>query len=110
MNLGAWKNLEDAVRSAVGFRKSLYVNTGTIYQNNTLELPNSNEPHEIPTEYFKIIYNLKGEAASFLMEQSTPKNADYCSKLKNISTIKAKISFEFPSLSNSTGMATKLGC
>jgi len=107
---GAWKNLEDAVRAAVKFRESLFVITGTIYNNNALELPNANEAHEIPTEYFKIIYNLKGEAASFLMEQSTPKNTDYCSKLKNISTIKTKVSFELPSLSNSTGMATNLGC
>jgi len=110
LNQGAWKRLEDAVRSAVQFRKSLYVITGTIYNNNTLELPNANETHEIPTEYFKIIYNLKGEAASFLMEQSTPKTVDYCTKQKLISEIATKIEFNLPGLSNSATVANRIGC
>ena len=110
LNQGAWKNLEDAVRDAVKFRESLFVITGTIYNDNALKLPNANESHEIPTEYFKIIYNLKGEAASFLMEQSTPKTTNYCTKHKVISAISAKIDFGLPRLSNSPSLAAKLGC
>lgn len=110
LNQGAWKNLEDAVRGAVEFRKSLFVITGTIYNNNALELPNANEAHEIPTEYFKIIYNLKGEAASFLMEQSTPKTTNYCTKQKAISAIQAKVGFQLPELSNNTGIVVDLRC
>ncbi|MDK1024083.1 MAG: DNA/RNA non-specific endonuclease [Gammaproteobacteria bacterium] len=110
LNQGPWKNLEDAVRSAVEFRKSLFVVTGTIYDNNTLKLPNANEDHEIPTGYFKIIYNLEGEAASFLMEQSTPRNTNFCSKQQAISAIKAKVGFELPTLSNSMSLAANLGC
>ena len=110
LNQGAWKRLENAVRSTVEFRKSLYVITGTIYNNNTLKLPKANEDHEIPTEYFKIIYNQKGEAASFLMEQSTPKTTDFCSKQKPISEIASKIGFNLPSLSNSATVANQIGC
>ena len=110
LNQGAWKNLEGAVRAAVKFRESLFVITGTIYNNNALELPNANETHEILTEYFKIIYNLKGEAASFPMEQSTPRNPDYCSKQKPISEVVIKTGFNLPVLSNSTAVANQVGC
>jgi endonuclease G len=110
LNQGAWKNLESAARGAVKFRDSLFVITGTIYGDNALELPKADEPHEIPTAYFKVIYNQKGEAASFLMEQSTPKNADYCSKQQPLSIIKAKVKFELPMLLNSASVAARLGC
>ena len=110
LNNGAWKHLEIAVRDAVEYSKPLYVITGAIYNNNNLKLPNANEDHEIPTEYFKIIYNLKGESASFLMEQSTPKTTNYCTKQKAISAIQAKIGFQLPALSNSTSLVADLGC
>jgi endonuclease G len=56
------------VRDAVGFRDSLYVITGTLYSEQEVPLPGADEPHMIPSSYFKIIYDPRGNAASFLFD------------------------------------------
>jgi len=43
LNQGAWKNLEEAVRGAVGFRESLYIITGTLYRNEMDALPKADD-------------------------------------------------------------------
>jgi endonuclease G len=110
LNQGPWKALEEAVRSAVSYKKSLYVITGPIYEGTPQTLPNADEPHKVPTGYFKIIYNTDGEAASFVMMQSAGRQDDYCSKQKSISMIKPNLEFTLPDLSNSTDILSKLGC
>jgi endonuclease G len=110
LNQGAWKALEDAVRAAVSYRKSLYVITGTIYEGQPVHLPQANETHRVPSAYFKIVYNLKGEAAAFFMTQSDQTGTDFCSKQKPLAFIKAKITFELPLLTINNGVLEKLGC
>ncbi len=69
--------MEEAVRKTAGFRDSLYVITGPLYEGE-LKLPKADEPHQVPSGYFKIVYNSKGEAAAFMMDQTTPWNMDFC--------------------------------
>ncbi|WP_241910356.1 DNA/RNA non-specific endonuclease [Vibrio lentus] len=59
LNQGAWKNLEEAVRGAVGFRDSLYISTGTLYRNEMDALPKADEVHAVPSDYYKIVYMRK---------------------------------------------------
>jgi endonuclease G len=112
LNQGAWKRLEDAVRESISYRDTLFVITGPIYNQNSLKLPNADQSdkHEIPSSYFKIIYDDKGNAASFVMEQSTPKNADFCTKQKPITEIASKINSALPGLTNSSVVASRIGC
>ncbi len=45
---------------------------------NEAPLPHADESHKVPSEYYKIIYDLKGNAASFLFDQDLPRKANYC--------------------------------
>lgn len=111
LNQGPWKELEDAVRSAVEFRDPLFVITGPLFENTMLQLPNADEPHKVPSGYFKVVYDLNGNASGFIMKQSSSRSDDYCTKLKTVAQIQAKIAFALPALNNnSSAMKQRLGC
>jgi len=110
LNQGPWKALEDAVRAAVAFRQSLYVITGTLYQNPSLQLPNADETHQVPTSYFKVVYDLKGNATAFVMAQSAGRNDSHCDKIKPIGELSRALSFSLPALQDSGNTASRLGC
>ena len=110
LNQRAWKELEDAVRSAVSFRDSLFVITGPLYEGGVLQLPNADESHQVPTAYFKTIYNQKGESASFVMKQSISKDAEYCETKTSLAAIRPKVTFGIPGLAESSALSMRLGC
>lgn len=110
LNQGAWVKLESAVRNAVSFRNSLYVITGTLYNSDMGQLPNADETHKIPSAYFKIVYDKKGAAQAFLMEQTTTRDTHYCNKSVSLASINNKVSFELPKLEDSNVIASRLGC
>ncbi len=110
LNQGPWKRLEDAVKAGVWFRKPLYVITGTLYDNPALQLPNADEPHQVPSSYFKIVYDMKGNSTFFLMSQSSARNDDYCSKITTLELLKSKLSFSLPVLHESALLNKRLGC
>ncbi|MBU2964682.1 DNA/RNA non-specific endonuclease [Amphritea sp. 2_MG-2023] len=96
LNQGPWKNLEAAVRHAVGFRNSLFVITGPIYSANMPSMPGADEEHLVPNAYFKVIYNKKGDTAAFMMQQSSERNDDYCQKAVTLAEIQEAIDFKLP--------------
>ena len=55
----------------LGFERTLYVITGTLYRNDMDALPKADEPHAIPSDYYKIVYDEKGNSVAFLMNQHT---------------------------------------
>jgi len=110
LNQGPWKDLEGAVRSATGFRNSLYVIAGPIYSDDYGVLPRADEPHKIPAGYFKIIYSANGESAAFFMSQAEDRNADYCTLKKPVPEIQAMLSFSLPALSDYRTIIERLGC
>ncbi|MBV1929676.1 MAG: DNA/RNA non-specific endonuclease [Gammaproteobacteria bacterium] len=112
LNQGPWKQLESAVRKGVEYRHSLYVITGLLYENTmeVITLPQSDEPHVIPTGYFKIIYELDGNAVGFIMKQDIIKTADYCGKKVSIDSIREKIRFSLPSFIESPKLMKRVGC
>lgn len=111
LNQGPWKNLEEAVRNAVSFRDSLFVITGPIYSAAMASMPGADEEHTVPSGYFKIIYNKRGDAAAFIMQQDAQRNDDYCETMTTLSDVQKVVSFELPSLlqSNQT-IDSRLGC
>ena len=110
LNQGSWKELEMAVRDAVGYRNSLYVITGALYLETERELPEADEPHKVPSAYYKVIYDLNGNAASFIFDQDLPRNTNYCSQKKTYQQVKAKLSFTMPTLFDSAEVLKRLGC
>lgn len=121
LNQRAWQMLESEVRSAVSFRDSLYVISGTIYSElmhsgEALVLPNADEPHQVPSGYYKIVYKpndklTQGDAAVFVMPQNISKDQDFCSTLSDLETLNTLIPYSLPStLADSDAMATRLGC
>jgi endonuclease G len=108
LNKGAWKHLESAVRSAVNYKSSLFVITGTLYESNQKPLQNSDEKHVIPSGYYKIIYDKSGKAATFIMHQNTKGN--YCKTRTTLSTLKSKLKYSLPDLKDSNEIAKRLGC
>lgn len=110
LNQGPWMHLEQAVRDGVSFRNSLYVITGPLYEGDTVELPKADEDHIIPSGYYKIVYDERGNAAAFIMPQSSPRNTKYCNTKTTVAKIKAKVSYSLPKLTNSNKILKRLGC
>lgn len=82
LNQGPWKNLESAVRRLVeSDAGSVHVVTGPLYEREMPPLPGADEPHRVPSGYWKIV--LLSDAASlrvagFVLDQETPRGADFC--------------------------------
>lgn len=110
LNQGAWKALEVAVRDAVSYRDSLWVVTGTIYTEQTKALPGADESHAIPSGYFKVVYDLKGNSAAFVMGQDTLKGTDLCTRKVSVDDVNEMVAFKLPELVDSRAMYEKLGC
>lgn len=110
LNQGPWKDLEDAERSAVDFRKNLYVITGPLFSKTMLPMPNADESHVVPSAYFKVVYKKDGNAAFFIMDQSTHRNDNFCSKTVSLEILKASITFSLPALKKSNELLNQLGC
>jgi endonuclease G len=74
-------------------------------------LPNANEPHTVPSEYFKIVYDIKGNAKAFTMKQTTPRKADYCNKSTSIASIQDRLNYQLPKqLVDSAALLARLDC
>ena len=110
LNQGSWVALEMAVRDAVSFRNSLYVITGTLYLEEETPLPGADEAHVIPSSYFKVIYDSKGNAASFVFDQDLPRNASYCDQKTANKDLNLNIQYAMPKFTDSTEVLKRLGC
>ncbi len=110
LNQGPWKRLEDAVRAATFYRHSLFVITGPVYEGKILQLPKADEPHRVPSGYYKIIYDIKGRAAIFFMQQTSKKKDDFCSKQKTLNFIQAKLTYSLPYLEFNNAILKRLKC
>lgn len=111
LNQGSWMALETSVRNSVTYGESLYVITGALYRRTTSPLPQADEEHAPPSGYFKVIYDLKGNSASFVMGQETPKGTDFCTKRVSFGGMAEMVKFRLPEeLVDSEQMLARLGC
>lgn len=110
LNQGTWKNLEDAERNAVSYRSSLFVITGPLYEKQMPQMPGADEPHIVPSAYYKIVYDKTGNAAAFYMEQSTLRQTNYCNKTISLTDLQSKLNFRLPILKPNAAMLIRLGC
>jgi len=100
LNRGVWKKIENKVRKLVKTGKTVYVMTGTLYERDMPPLPKADEPHKVPSGYWKIII-VKGDsinslnAASFIFDQDTPRGDKVINHLCTINEIEKRSKLNF---------------
>lgn len=104
LNRGIWKELEDWERALTIKYKLLFVMTGPLYEEVQERLPNADEPHRIPSGYWKIIVipnnqNIADTANlqvfGFIFSQNTPSKSILQSHLVNIDEIEKRANLDF---------------
>ncbi len=100
LNQGPWKTLESKVRKLAKDDNIVYVMTGTLYEREMQPLPKADEPHKVPSGYWKIIIvpgssidSLK--AASFIFDQDTPRSDKVIDHLATINEIEERSGLDF---------------
>ncbi|MBW5896056.1 DNA/RNA non-specific endonuclease [Pectobacterium brasiliense] len=95
LNQGAWVRLEDKERALANSAgvSAVYSVTGPLFEKNIATLPNA-PAVQIPSGYWKVIFigtsPDKGEYAAFLMNQDTPKSANFCNYQVTVDGIEQK--------------------
>ncbi|MEI7309674.1 DNA/RNA non-specific endonuclease [Pectobacterium carotovorum] len=95
LNQGAWVRLEDKERALANSAgvSAVYSVTGPLFEKNIATLPNA-PTVQIPSGYWKVIFigtsPDKGEYAAFLMDQPTPKSANFCNYQVTVDNIEQK--------------------
>ena len=123
LNQGPWVKLENAVRSFVRTGRDVYVVSGPLYEWFFASLPDTDELHNVPSGYFKVIVTeINGliEASAFIMQQSAARSDDYCTTQVTIDEVEARTGLNImPVLSDENevivestigGLAPQLGC
>ncbi|MCK4414953.1 MAG: DNA/RNA non-specific endonuclease [Candidatus Eisenbacteria sp.] len=101
MNQGPWMRLEEAVRDIVREWRVVWVMTGPLYEQEMDPLPEADEDHTIPSGYWKIV--AIGEigdptsvrATAFVMDQDTPRQANYQDYIVSIDEIEQRTGLDF---------------
>lgn len=119
LNQGPWKNLESAVRTlARSGAGAVHVLTGPLYEREMPPLPEADEPHRVPSGYWKIVMLSRGDTllvAGFVLDQETPRRADFCDGSFNVAVpgIARRSGLTFaPAVGAAAGgdLRSRLGC
>lgn len=105
LNRGLWRELEGRVRDLVQTEGVAYVMTGPLYERETDSLPGADEPHRIPSGYWKIVAvdSESIRCASFLFDQEGPWESTLVGHLCSIDDIESRSGLDFMSqLTDST--------
>ena len=82
--------IRELVREKYG---TVWVMTGPLYERNMRELPQADEPHKVPSGYWKIVVVNEGagtdelKVAAFIFDQDTPRSdpvIDHVASLANV--------------------------
>ncbi|UII26747.1 DNA/RNA non-specific endonuclease [Fulvivirga maritima] len=100
LNQGAWVALEEKVREMVNKYKVVYIMTGPLYEREMPPLPFADEPHKVPSGYWKIILvelrNGHIEPLAFIFDQETPRNSSLQNHLCTIDEVELRSNLDFP--------------
>jgi endonuclease G len=100
LNQGPWEALESAER-ALARRAgvtAVYVMTGPLYEKEMKPLPGANEPHKVPSGYWKVVAleDARGlSTAAFIMHQDTKKTANFCNFVVPVRTVEERSHLNF---------------
>ncbi|MBF0168809.1 MAG: DNA/RNA non-specific endonuclease [Alphaproteobacteria bacterium] len=98
LNQGPWEHLEEGERKLAKAGKVAYVLTGPLYERAMADLPNAPQA-VIPSGYWKIIA-VQGDGnavatAAFVMDQTTPRDADFCTHQVPVGEIERRAGLVF---------------
>ena len=124
LNQGPWEALESAVRSLAQQTgvNAVHAMTGPLYESAMPSLPSADEPHTIPSGYWKIIVVEGGttEIAAYAFNQNTARSANFCLFVTDVFDIEQRTGLNFfPQLSANeqaaleianASLAPRLGC
>ena len=115
LNQGPWVDLESKVRHAAYHLGEVYVVTGPLYAPGVSMpvLPNADEPHVVPTGYWKVIATDNGRVSAFTFRQDTPRSDNYCEHRTTLADVETQSGLDiFPqALDWPTGdLDADLGC
>jgi endonuclease G len=112
LNQGVWKDLEDKERELTLKYGLVYVLTGPLYEKDIGIMPKADEPHIIPSGYWKIIaipfekdikQMDKVEIFSFIFDQNTPRKGDLINFLVSVDEVEKRTKlFLFTDLDDKT--------
>lgn len=97
LNQGPWRELEEVVRD-VARRDTVHVMTGPLYERDMPELPEADEPHQVPSGYWKIaaLETSDGvEAVAVVMDQETPRGSDHCAHRVTVAEVEERSGLDF---------------
>jgi len=98
LNRGPWENLEARIRRLASV-DTLWVMTGPLYERSMPALPQADEPHEVPSGYWKIVARRGGTDApsvvSFAFDQETEGGEDYCTRRTTVDEVEARSGLDF---------------
>jgi endonuclease G, mitochondrial len=100
LNQGPWKRLEEEVRGFVKKGNVIWVMTGPLYETSPAmeKLPNADEPHTVPSGYWKLICKRDGntiKVSAFIMKQDSGRNDTLSSKLTTVQKVEERSKLEF---------------
>lgn len=79
LNQGPWQRLEGRERELTRqLNGPVYVYTGPLFERMIRPLPAGPAMHRVPSGYWKIIALPDGRMTAFIMDQNTPRNANFC--------------------------------
>jgi len=98
LNQGPWSQLEEKVRDLVKKGNPVFVMTGPLYEREMKKLPESDEPHVVPSGYWKIICTEVSKdisIAGFIFDQETPRTDKIISHLATVDDIEIRSGLDF---------------
>lgn len=98
LNKGSWKRLEEAVRDLVDYGYPVFVMTGPLYERAMTALPQSNEPHVVPSGYWKIVATFEENeywSAAFILDQNTAMSTSHCTGAVTVTEVENRTGLDF---------------
>ncbi len=101
LNQGPWLRLEEKVRELAESGETVYVITGPLFEREMRSLPRADEPHRVPSGYWKIVVVETAEragtlaSAAFIFDQETPGTASVIEHLVAIDEVERRSGLDF---------------
>ena len=114
LNQGAWLGLETAEREVTWVQGEVWVLTGTLYEKPEDPLPGADEPHKVPSGFWKVVALENGKMAGFIFDQELDRDANHCDQIEPLQEIERRSGLNlFPNAPLSWGsqeLGSDLGC
>lgn len=93
LNQSSWMHLETAERDLAKTGAIVHVLTGPLYEQPMTALPGADEPHRVPSGYWKVVAVENGggtKLSAFIFDQGTERGAAYCEQRKPLEEIERR--------------------